>query len=77
MREKPGFPAHSRVSWEGWLNAGLRAGVEGIELTHSCSNRSPGATGLIWEYQKTFDARMSARRQNASSQRATQLDIIR
>jgi hypothetical protein len=53
------------------------AGVEGIELTHSCSNRSPGATGLIWEYQKTFDARMSARRQNASSQRATQLDIIR
>jgi hypothetical protein len=53
------------------------AGVEGIELTRSCSNRSPGATGLIWEYQKTFDARMSARRQNASSQRATQLDIIR
>jgi hypothetical protein len=24
MRKKPGFPVHSRVSWEGWLNAGLR-----------------------------------------------------
>ena len=23
MREKPGFPAHSRVSWEAWPNAGL------------------------------------------------------
>jgi hypothetical protein len=23
MREKPGFPAHSRVSWGAWPNAGL------------------------------------------------------
>jgi hypothetical protein len=24
MREKPGFPAHSRVSWEAWQTAGMR-----------------------------------------------------
>jgi hypothetical protein len=24
MREKPGFPALSRVSWEAWQNAGVR-----------------------------------------------------
>src|SRR4051812_13622125 len=24
MHEKPGFPAHSRVSWEAWPDAGMR-----------------------------------------------------
>jgi hypothetical protein len=32
------------------------AGVEGIELTHSCSNRSPDATGSIWEFQQKLQS---------------------
>jgi hypothetical protein len=30
MREKPGFPAHSRVSWEVWPNAGMGGWSERI-----------------------------------------------
>jgi hypothetical protein len=32
------------------------AGVEGIELTHSCSNRSPDPTGSIWEFQQKLQS---------------------
>ena len=34
MREKPGFPAHSAVSWEAWLNAGLRGWRRSADRTH-------------------------------------------
>ena len=47
MREKPGFPAHSRVSWGAWSNAAM-AGWRRRDRTHAfliepaSANKNPG-----------------------------------
>jgi hypothetical protein len=40
MLEKPGFPAHSAVSWEAWQNAGMR-GWGGRDRTSEWGNQNP------------------------------------
>src|SRR6266566_8669740 len=40
MREKPGFPAHSRISWEAWPNVGM-GGWGGRDRTSEWRNQNP------------------------------------
>src|ERR1700681_3655560 len=54
MREKPGFPAHSRVSWEAWRNAGL-AGWGGRDRPSEWGNQNPLPYRLATPQQATSE----------------------